>query len=486
MADYDRSDEDRKAPVRVLSRRTIAVYAWLLLILAGVSSWLLLTHFGDGSEASKTRLDSIRAVGTIVLGAGGAVGLLLAARRQRTTEQDLVEKRRDLALKQRAQVHAERVQRHAEQVAADTQQLQLKVAWDTAVDAAARRVTELFDTAVDKLGSEKAPVRFGGLYALERLAGHAPDQQPAISKVLCAYLRMPYLEPGDIPGPDTDDAVLARYERRREEREVRLAVQRVLADHLNPRINTSNPLPRYWPNAAIDLTGATLIDLDWSHCRVPGENVSFRNATFTGSTKFSSTTFTGDAQFSGATFTGSASFDNATFTSEGRFSNAVFTSDARFNRTTLTSARFDLATFAGGAWFDSANFTRFAYFGRTTFDQTACFTKVTFPQDAPINENQLNDSASRNRQDAVPTNQKSTFISARFSEATFTGSASFDEHATVDLFGAQATLAVPGAVLGLRHEWPRGWAVRPQATKSATSKDSGWGILVREHLATSD
>jgi hypothetical protein len=41
---------------------------------------------------------------------------------------------------------------------------------DTREDAVARRITELYGKAVEQLGSDKAPVRLGGLYALERLA----------------------------------------------------------------------------------------------------------------------------------------------------------------------------------------------------------------------------------------------------------------------------------------------------------------------------
>ncbi len=62
----------------------------------------------------------------------------------------------------------------------------------TDADATERRITELYTKAVEQLGSEKAPVRLGGLYALERLAQDNPDHRQTIVNVICAYLRMPF------------------------------------------------------------------------------------------------------------------------------------------------------------------------------------------------------------------------------------------------------------------------------------------------------
>ena len=59
-------------------------------------------------------------------------------------------------------------------------------------DATERRITELYTKAVEQLGSEKAPGRLGGLYALERLAQDNRDQRPTIVNVICAYVRMPF------------------------------------------------------------------------------------------------------------------------------------------------------------------------------------------------------------------------------------------------------------------------------------------------------
>ncbi len=44
----------------------------------------------------------------------------------------------------------------------------------TDLDATERRITELYTKPVEQLGNDKAPVRLGGLYALERLAQDNP------------------------------------------------------------------------------------------------------------------------------------------------------------------------------------------------------------------------------------------------------------------------------------------------------------------------
>jgi hypothetical protein len=90
---------------------------------------------GDQIELIKTGL----AIGA---GTGGAVGLVLAGRRQWSMEQ------------------AHRV---AEQSAADARH-----------DATERRITDLYSKAADQLGSDKAAVRLAGLYSLERVAQDNP------------------------------------------------------------------------------------------------------------------------------------------------------------------------------------------------------------------------------------------------------------------------------------------------------------------------
>ena len=60
----------------------------MLIVLVGVGAtvWLLLAYTGGNADTNRVQLDAIRTAGTIVVGTGGAAALLLAARRQRSTE----------------------------------------------------------------------------------------------------------------------------------------------------------------------------------------------------------------------------------------------------------------------------------------------------------------------------------------------------------------------------------------------------------------
>ena len=63
---------------------------------------------------------------------------------------------------------------------------------------------ELYAKAVEQLGHEKAPVRLGALYSLERLAQDKPERRQTIVNVICAYLRMPF--PLTVPASKAESA----------------------------------------------------------------------------------------------------------------------------------------------------------------------------------------------------------------------------------------------------------------------------------------
>lgn len=124
----------------------------------------------------------------------------------------------------------------------------------------------------------------------------------------------------------------------REERQVRLAAQRVLARHLRPTTDDGTPDPRYWGERSLDLTEATLIDLDLSNCEL--HQVHFEKATFHGTTKFNKATFIGDVRFNTATFNGNAGFIKTTFNGSAGFGRATFNGDTRFERAAFRGPAF--------------------------------------------------------------------------------------------------------------------------------------------------
>ncbi|MGH4019997.1 MAG: hypothetical protein ACRDT0_12340 [Pseudonocardiaceae bacterium] len=222
-----RSNRPDPPTPRPLSNWIIAVGALVVLAIAAVVWFVLLRRYG-GQDA-RVQLDAIRTAGTLVLGTGGAVALLLTARRQRYTELTLV--------------HTDR-------------------------DATERRITELYTKAADQLGSDQAPVRLAGLYALERLAHSTVEHRQTIVDVICAYLRMPYTPPQSSastlgrsyrsPGPArrrrsrpptdrpphaTPTSQGSRHERTQQERQVRLTAQNILTRNL--RVTTQRRR-RWW------------------------------------------------------------------------------------------------------------------------------------------------------------------------------------------------------------------------------------------------
>lgn len=358
------SDGDSAEPVRytVLSAKAIVGWAVLILLVGvGVAVWLLLAFSGGDVDANRTQLDAIRTAGTIVVGTGGAVALLLAARKQRSTEIGLRQKDRDQADVARAYALQER----------STQA--------TETDARERRITELYTKAVEQLGSDKAPVRLGGLYALERLAQDNEPQRQTIINVLCAYLRMPYIPPGEPPAAGAEDNVVLAHRERTQEREVRLTAQRLLHEHLRPG-NPENPVPTFWPDITLDLTDALLINFTLADCAL--NTATFESVTFIGTANFESATFTGNADFASATFGDSARFNTATFTSAS-FQSATFVATAHFQSATFTdNVYFGLASFDRLAFFESVTFTRNVYFRDVTFASAAFFKSASFTGDA--------------------------------------------------------------------------------------------------------
>jgi uncharacterized protein YjbI with pentapeptide repeats len=385
------------------------------------------------------------------------------------------------------------------------------------VSGTERRITDLQTKAAELLGSDQAAVRLAGLYALERLAQDNASHRQTIVDIVCGYLRMPFTPPPQHSAPSRDATSLSPRrpawmrpqptgtgvtagDDRRQERQVRLTAQRILAAHLQPepkgrRGRPTNP--KYWSHIDLDLTGATLLDFQLQRCRVRtgiftnahfSGPARFDKVTFTGKARFDEATFTGNAWFSEATFTGYAGFDEATFTGNARFtevtfsgaawfSGATFTGYAGFNKASFSrNARFDEATFTGNAWFTEATFTGYAGFNGATFTRNARFNEVTFAEAAWFNDAIFVEIAGFT---------EVTFAGAAwFTEATFTGHAWFNEATftqTVRFDEARARTdpSMPPSI------WPQGWtlgnAVAVPKIHPATQMGA-WHLLARSDV----
>ena len=326
---------------------TLAAATAVVVVAIAVTTWLLTIASGakPGTDQANSRLDAVRTGLAAGAGVGAAVGLMLAFRRQ-----------------------------HHQEIATDL----------TNRDATERRITELYTKAVEQLGSDKAPVRLGGLYALERLAQDNPAHRQTIVNVICAYLRMPFSSPASTsePGPEATEEQgepATEMETKtdeiddtwQQERQVRLTAQRILAEHLRDdrtkdQRPTDPPSPRFWPGIRLDLAGATLIDFNLEHGVTADAN--FGGATFSGYAVFGGATFGGVANFGGVTFSGDAVFGGATLGGEANFGGATFSGDAVFGG----------AIFDSDAWFGRAIFDDDVWFGRATFGGDTGFNRATF------------------------------------------------------------------------------------------------------------
>jgi hypothetical protein len=212
--------------VTALSNRAILVTGLGMLLFSTACLVTLPILFRQGGQEELVRLEAIRVASTLAVGAGGIIALWLAARRQRSTELELAR-----------QYDADRA---------------------SELDAIERRITDLYTKAADQLGSEKAPVRLAGLYALERVGSGAPSQRATIVSVVCAYLRMPVPpggEPGDAPTADSEWA---------QEHQVRLTAQRILKRRISTVVGRLDHDSERWPGVAVDLTSAELSGADFA------------------------------------------------------------------------------------------------------------------------------------------------------------------------------------------------------------------------------
>ncbi|MEU1883465.1 pentapeptide repeat-containing protein [Streptosporangium sp. NPDC020072] len=409
-----------------------AVAWWLLTGLSGLSGAVLVT----------ARVEIIRTALAAGVGMGGAITLMLAFRRQR----------------------------HQEIATAITEH-----------DAAERRITELYTKAAEQLGSDKAPVRLAGLYALERLAQDTPALRQTIVDVISAYLRMPYTLPAQTSRSDKIRAAQRAARTRtsptsqknghdpHEERQVRLTAQRILADHLHYPTppdpakrrrwqRPAAPSTRFWPNIRLDLTDATLIDLNFTSCRIA--EARFDRANFQGHAVFEKATFQRSAGFAGANFHGHVAFVEANFQGLARFEGANFHGHAIFAKVTFQGhAEFEKANFQGHSVFEETTFQRPARFEGTTFQRPARFEGTTFQGSAVFEGTTFQRSAvfegTTFQRSAVF--EGTTFQrSARFEGTTFQGPARF----------AGTTFQEKAGLIDVRmswpdheNDWPSGWTV---------------------------
>ena len=338
---------------------------------------------------------------------------------------------------------------------------------------AARR--DRYIEAVNKLSSEYAPVRLGGVYALVGLIDEWLDDDNIDEKIrtkegqiiinnLCSYIRSPFplaekieeyeaheklenlkrKEPKSLSPlgflrldflnkyfiDSNDDKkieqITADYAKFHEEQDVRRTIFVEMDKRSSVISNGVTVTPGAWSEFDFDFSRAPIF---YPLSSLTIEKGNFSSAKFYSNADFSWATFTQNANFSWATFTQDANFIEATFTQDADFIEATFTQDADFSGATFTqTVRFFGATFTQNAHFIGATFTQDTNFIEATFTQDADFSGATFTQTADFFIAIFTQNANFSR--ATFTQNADFFMAiftqnANFSEATFTQNARF-------------------------------------------------------------
>lgn len=442
--------------------RQLRVMPWWLvlvgLLIAAALGWLvldlLLTEADRATQPdtrAALRIDAIRTGLTVVAGTGGGLALLLAARRQWITERA---QRHQENVAARDQAHRDRVQAHAESVAEAGQRHQDRQSSAAEHDAAERRLTELYTRAVELLGNDSAAVRLGGLHALERLGQDNPGQRTTIAAVLCAYLRM--------PAPDDEPR----------ETEVRRTAQRVLTRHLRADDAAQ------WPEVALNLVGARLVDFDAAGCTLVDAN--FTGAVFTGATTFAGATARGrlllgaatfgDVVFEGLTADGEVMLDGVRGVGQASFDGAAFTGGLSCRRAGFAGpTSFHRATFGQPTSFDATRFEDTVTFREAVFDGALSMEHTEFGRSATFHSARFSNMALFRW---TVFGAEALFDRARFADAANFGRARFHSMASFRdaQFSRPPQVEQARAMVDAGHRWPAGTV--------AERLDDEWLLLV--------
>lgn len=283
------------------------VLLWVAVTIAvtvGLTAFLVRLSDDTNPQRLSGLLDILRIGLSIGVGTGGLFALWLATRRQRSAEQTLA--------------------------------LQREVSQTTVVDSTERRITEQYYKAIEQLGHEKAAVRLGAVYSLERLAQEHAQHRQTIIDVFCSYLRLPYEPPANRRkltspniklSPETVDTLV--------ELEVRYTIQGMFWEHMgDPEKREMGD--RHWPDLELDLSRTILIDPILRYLSVRVLNCQYmtvygiadfrglRAAEFTGLFRshfhdraiFTDSALTGHAAISECTFDGELDFSGSSISTQ--------------------------------------------------------------------------------------------------------------------------------------------------------------------------
>lgn len=338
-------------------------------------AWIWSLNGATGQQLFDAARTTVTLVG--IVGLGGAA--FIAFRRQRTTESAQRTALNALALGQQQFGHD-----------------------------SVRALRERYTAATEQLGSDSFAVRLAGLYAIAALAddwrtsGEPGEQQTCID-VICAYLRTPTIPMKESVDEDNEPIFVEDIQAgSKAEHEVRRTAVRIIAERTRPRAATPPALGSYakfvdgpWSDRRFDLTGAELVDADFSSCTF--DDLDLTDAQLRGQTTFSASElrrvhFTNARFYTHGLKTGRASFSaahlrTAIFHDVGMLVPCTFDGTQFEESATFYGARFLASTSFAGAHFCESSSTLFdevdfgndmVTFARARFDGPVDLSTVDF------------------------------------------------------------------------------------------------------------
>jgi hypothetical protein len=148
-----------------------------LYFLLGLFLWWIFQAYvdpsaiQDPSKEATAKKDLLQALGFIMAGVAGAIGIYFTWRGQRITKNNL------------------QLTQHAQEQNQRNTLAQLKNAQKELDITHRGQITERFTRAIDQLGNEKPEVRIGGIYALESIAKESKEHYWPIIEILASYLQ---------------------------------------------------------------------------------------------------------------------------------------------------------------------------------------------------------------------------------------------------------------------------------------------------------
>ena len=284
---------------------------------------------------------------------------------------------------------------------------------------AARR--DRYIEAVDKLSSEQAPVRLGGVYALVGLVDEWLDDDnidedtqlkegQVIINNLCSYIRRPFsmadkLELFEKQTLSTPPPMIRRKKKVyspeilqkinkdkilfKEEKEIRQTIISEIRSRLSRGLDPSGmPAPGPWSKFTYNFSGAFFYPVDFSNSYFGApidfglsnffEYVNFNSAVFDDDADFYEASFRENSFFEKSIFNADIRFQGAEFTKGTDFSQAIFNGGTDFSKSIFNGSVLFLATFCGYTTFSEATFSQDVQFTGRTFHQEVDFSKSTF------------------------------------------------------------------------------------------------------------